>query len=167
MEFSSVWGPVSSPRIATITSPLRPTTLAETRYPCEAQVWIAVCAMVTAIGSDRSLLATSCALAELASMQASPEASESAVRQDVVLIMSMSSFEIRWCLRLSQLFCDLVDAGLGASLVLVAARRTRNPDGADRLFADLDRERALCRRDVGQEQGSRIGIALDVIRKLA
>src|SRR6516165_5843590 len=113
MEFSSVWGPVSSPRIATITSPLRPTTLAETRYPCEAQVWIAVCAMVTAIGSDRSLLATSCALAELASMQAIPEASESAIKPDVVLIMRRSSCKMCWWRRLFQLVCDLVDAGLG------------------------------------------------------
>src|SRR5262249_12442485 len=30
IEFSRVWGPVPSPRMATITSPLRPTTLADT-----------------------------------------------------------------------------------------------------------------------------------------
>src|SRR5712671_3288405 len=53
-------------------------------------------------------------------------------------------------LSLFQLVRHLVDAGLGASFVLVAARRPGNPDGADGVLADLDRQCALRRGDVGE-----------------
>ncbi len=62
---------------------------------------------------------------------------------------------------------SLVDAGLGAGLILVAARRARNPDSADDVVTDLDRQRALGRDDVGQKKGTGGRIALDAIRKLA
>ena len=41
-----------------------------------------------------------------------------------------------------QLILDLVEAGLDAGLVLLAARRAGGAGRADRLFADLDRQRA-------------------------
>src|ERR1700694_4322343 len=44
-----------------------------------------------------------------------------------------------------QLVGDLVDAGLDADLVFFAARSTRSTGRADRLIADLDRQRALGR----------------------
>src|SRR5262245_9424880 len=56
---------------------------------------------------------------------------------------------------------DLVDTGLGASLVLVAARCAGNTDGTDGVVADLDRQRALRRNDVGEPQRTGVGVALD------
>src|SRR5215471_3086145 len=61
----------------------------------------------------------------------------------------------------------LVDAGLGAGLVLVAARRTGHPDCADRFVADLDRQCTLRRGDVGQEKCTGIRVAFDTLRKFA
>ena len=63
-------------------------------------------------------------------------------------------------LRLFEVRGNLVDAGLGAGFILVAARRAGNPDGADDVVTDLDRQRALGRHDVGQEQGTGGRIAL-------
>src|SRR4051812_37885769 len=39
---------------------------------------------------------------------------------------------------------DLVEAGLHAGFVLLAARRAGDADRADHLIADLDRQRAAC-----------------------
>src|SRR5260370_36354225 len=57
-------------------------------------------------------------------------------------------------LRLFEVRGNLVDAGLGAGFILVASRRARNPDGADDVVTDLDRQRALGRDDVGQKKGT-------------
>jgi hypothetical protein len=58
--FSMVCGPVPLPRIWTMTSPTRPTTVAETLYPLALQSAIAVVAMVTAASAEMSLLAMVC-----------------------------------------------------------------------------------------------------------
>src|SRR5450432_3713846 len=70
-------------------------------------------------------------------------------------------------LRLFEIRRDLVDAGLGADFVLVAARCTGHPDGADRVPVDDDRQRALRRDDVGEKERAGSRIALDVLGKLA
>src|SRR5262252_3095925 len=54
----------------------------------------------------------------------------------------------------------LVDAGLGAGFVLVAARRAGDADRADRVLADLDRQAALRRYDVGEMERAGREIAL-------
>src|SRR6266436_974008 len=61
----------------------------------------------------------------------------------------------------------LFDAGLGTSLVLIAARRTGHADRTDRLIADLDRQRALRRNDVGETERAGERIALDAVGKFA
>src|SRR3954452_13916298 len=68
---------------------------------------------------------------------------------------------------LFELIGDLVDAGLGARLVLVAARRAGNADGADRLFAGLDRQRAAGRDHVAKPQPTGVGGLGDVLGELA
>jgi hypothetical protein len=60
---------------------------------------------------------------------------------------------------LLQLGGYFVDTCLGAGLILVAARRTRNPDGADCVFAHHDWQCALCRNDVGEPQCASKGVA--------
>jgi hypothetical protein len=45
---------------------------------------------------------------------------------------------------------DLVDAGLGARFVQIAAGRAADADGADRLIASLDANAALQEQDVRQ-----------------
>ncbi len=62
---------------------------------------------------------------------------------------------------------DLVDARLGAGFVLVAARRAGDPDGADDVITDLDRQRALSGHDVCQHERAGGRVALDAVRKLA
>src|SRR5712691_6306579 len=49
-------------------------------------------------------------------------------------------------------FGDTVDAHLRARRVLVAARRTRDPDSANNLLASHDRQRPLCRGDLIEVQ---------------
>src|SRR5580704_15028812 len=130
--------------MATSTSPVRPTTCTDTLLPCAAQVWTAVCAIATAMGSVRSLWAASWAFAGAAAPQASASASAAARR--VVPIMTKSSLrntKMVVKLRLLEVRRNLVDARLGAGFVLFAAWRTGNPDGADRIVTDLDRQRAL------------------------
>src|ERR1043166_1053535 len=61
-----------SPRTWTRISPLRPTTVTDTVYPCLVQVSSAVCAIVKATLADRSLRASSSALAGGTMAQAGP-----------------------------------------------------------------------------------------------
>src|SRR5258706_2877887 len=68
---------------------------------------------------------------------------------------------------LFQLRSHLVDAGLGAGFVLVAARRAGNADGADGVIADHDRQRTLRGYEIGEEEIPRIGIALDGVGKFS
>src|SRR5207249_4808529 len=65
--FSIVWGDALSPRNCTRTSPFRPTTVTDTRWPWAWHVCDAVVAMVNAVASDRSLRASRSALAGVAS----------------------------------------------------------------------------------------------------
>src|SRR6266849_3789658 len=90
MEFSSVCGPVLSPRMATMTSPLRPTTLADTLYPLVLQVATAVSAMVSAIAAEISLRATNWAFAAAERPQANATASEIPAVRNAVLDMNSS-----------------------------------------------------------------------------
>jgi hypothetical protein len=62
---------------------------------------------------------------------------------------------------------NLVDAGFGAGFVLVAARGAGNADGADSVVADHDRQRALGRHEIGEEELPRIGVALDGVGEFA
>src|SRR5579862_4814855 len=50
--------------------------------------------------------------------------------------------------RLLQTILDLVDAGAGAGLVELGARRAARPDGADHLLTDLDDHAAAEEHDV-------------------
>src|SRR6266853_6810472 len=98
--------------------------------------------MVTAVVTDRSLWAMSWALAEPALRSASPASAR------IFFIASLLDEAAHRGLenddeRLAQLGCNLVDAGLGAGFVLVAARCAGNADGADGVVADHDRQRAL------------------------
>src|SRR6266853_6355762 len=90
MEFSSVCGPVLSPRMATMTSPLRPTTLADTLYPLVLQVATAVSAIVSAMAAEISLRATNWAFAEPAKLQTMAAASEIPAVRNAVLDMNGS-----------------------------------------------------------------------------
>src|SRR5258708_4803450 len=65
---------------------------------------------------------------------------------------------------LFQLIGDLVDAGLGTGLVLVATRRARNPDAAEHIVTDLDRQCALRRDLVSEMERAGGGVALDARR---
>ena len=77
-------------------------------------------------------------------------------------------------LNLLQLILDLVEAGLDAGLVLLAARRAGGAGRADHIVADLDRQRALRRGEAGQRDcrlicGSsfrRFSISPDALRKV-
>src|SRR5437762_3300527 len=53
---------------------------------------------------------------------------------------------------LFQLVGDLVEPGLGAGLVLVAAGRARHADRADDVIADLDRQPAGGSADIAEPQ---------------
>src|SRR5215469_4602171 len=69
--------------------------------------------------------------------------------------------------RLLELIGDLVEAGFGAGLVLLAARRTGHTDRADDLVADLDRQRALRRNDPAEMHRARGRVVLDALDELA
>src|SRR6266849_7475643 len=116
MEFSSVCGPVLSPRMATMTSPLRPTTLADTLYPLVLQVATAVSAMVSAIAAEISLRATNWAFAAPARPQANATASEIPAVRNAVLDMNSSpqitAAPWRAVERSFQLFGLMVSGGL-------------------------------------------------------
>src|ERR1043165_541195 len=62
---------------------------------------------------------------------------------------------------------DLVDAGLGADLVLLAARRARHADRPDDVVADLDGQRALRCDDVRQPHQRELRIVLIAFGELA
>src|SRR5712675_2479369 len=53
---------------------------------------------------------------------------------------------------LFELVGDLVEPGLGAGLILVAAGRTRHADRADDVLADLDRQPAGGSADIAEPQ---------------
>jgi hypothetical protein len=65
--------------------------------------------------------------------------------------------------RLFELVGDLVDAGLGARLVLLAARRTGDADRNDDVVAGLDRQCALGRDDACKLNGPGCRIVLYVL----
>ena len=69
--------------------------------------------------------------------------------------------------RLLQLIRDLVDAGLGAGFVLVAAGRAGDANRADHVVADLDRQRAARRDHVAEAQRAGAGSLGDVVGELA
>ena len=46
---------------------------------------------------------------------------------------------------------DLGEAGAGAGVVLITAGRAADADGGDRVIADLDRQAALRRYELGVE----------------
>src|SRR5258708_22829625 len=172
--------------MATMTSPLRPTTLADTLYPLVLQVATAVSAIVSAMAAEISLWATKWAFAEPAKLQAMAAASEIPAKIpgvcNAVLDMGCSpettlrrwraiekSFRLCWMDRFGrrslQVGGHLFDAGLGTSLVLIAARRTGHADRTDRLIADLARQRALRRNNVGEPERTRERIARDAVGK--
>src|SRR5262252_2972658 len=138
---------------------------------------MAVSAIVSAMADEMSLRATSWASAEPAMPQAKDAANESPATRNAVLdivllpddgrarcgLSKIVSVAPDWSLErgLLQVGGHLVDAGLGACLVLFAAGRAGHPNRADRLVADLDRQRALRRGDVGQKQRTGIRVALD------
>src|SRR5215469_12708700 len=66
---------------------------------------------------------------------------------------------------LFELVGDFVDTGFGASLVLFAARGTRDPDRPDNLVTDLYRQRSLRSDDPGKVYGSERRVILDPLRK--
>src|SRR5579872_2992385 len=68
---------------------------------------------------------------------------------------------------LFQLVGDLVEAGLGADLVLVAAGRAGDADPADHLIADLDRQSALRRDDPVEVYEERRRVGLETLHDLA
>ena len=70
-------------------------------------------------------------------------------------------------LRLFEVCGHLVDAGLGAGFILVAARCAGNADGTDHVVTDHDRQRALRRGDVGQKERTGVRVAFDVVCKFA
>src|SRR5215468_1995692 len=144
---------------------------------------MAVSAIVSAMADEMSLRATSWASAEPARPQANAAASESsAIRNavlDIVLLLDdgradcglskIVSVALDWSLErgLLQVGGHLVDAGLGASFVLFAAGRAGHPNRADRLVADLNRQRALRRGDVGQKECAGIRVAFDALGEFA
>src|SRR6266852_2072534 len=139
--------------------------------------------MVSAIAAEISLRATNWAFAAPARPQANATASEIPAVRNAVLDMNSSpqitaapwraverSFQLFGLMvsgGLLQIGGHLVDAGLGASFVLVAARGAGHPNGADRLVADLDRQRAPRRDDVGETERAGERIALQAIGKVA
>src|SRR4051794_36171880 len=68
---------------------------------------------------------------------------------------------------LLELVGDLVDAGLGAGFILVAAGSAGDADGTNRFHADIDRQRAARRDHVAETQRAGIGGLGDVVGKLA
>src|SRR5262245_9080464 len=66
-----------------------------------------------------------------------------------------------------ELIGNLVEPGLGACLVLLAARRAGDTNRADHLIADLDRQRPLCRDDPGQMHCASCRVVLDPLGELA
>src|SRR6516165_11974369 len=66
-----------------------------------------------------------------------------------------------------ELIGDLVEAGLGARLVLLAAGRAGYADRADDLVADLDRQGALRRDDPAEVHGTHRRIVLDALDELS
>src|SRR4051812_49449556 len=69
--------------------------------------------------------------------------------------------------QLFELVGALVEPGLGASLVLVAAGRARYADRADDVLPDLDRQSAGCGADAGQPERGARRIVLLPLRELA
>src|SRR5437868_349072 len=69
--------------------------------------------------------------------------------------------------KLLELVGDLVDAGLGANLVLLAARCAGNADGTYRLLANLDLQRAGKCDDVAQVDGPERRVAFQSLGHLA
>src|SRR5690349_7031322 len=126
--------------------------------------------MLAAIGSESCLTVTSCALAPMARLQANA----SVAAPIVVLIMTglLVPATASWrngCGEggLVELVLDLVDAGLGADLILVAAWGAGDADRADRLLANHDRQRAARGCDIGEEQLSGHRVLPDVLGELA
>src|SRR2546423_13999794 len=68
---------------------------------------------------------------------------------------------------LLQIAGDLVDAGLDAGFVLVAARRAGGAGRADHVFAGLDRQRAARRDHVAEAKRAGIWGLGDVLGELA
>jgi hypothetical protein len=56
----------------------------------------------------------------------------------------------RRAMNLFELIGDFVDASLRARLIFVAAGRARNANGADYVFAGLDRQGTTCRDHVAK-----------------
>src|SRR5437762_7936842 len=68
---------------------------------------------------------------------------------------------------LFELVGDLVEPGLDAGLVLVAAGRARDAGRADHLVADLDRQRALRCDDAREVHRAGGRVVLDPLHELA
>src|SRR5882762_7951533 len=68
---------------------------------------------------------------------------------------------------LFELVGDLVEPGLGAGLILVAAGRTRHADRAADVLADLDRQPAGGGADAGQPERGARRFVLVALRELA
>src|SRR5262249_58083663 len=68
---------------------------------------------------------------------------------------------------LFELVGDLVDAGFGAGLVLIAARSAGYADRTDDLLADLDRQGALRRYGVGYMHREICRVLLEAVGDLS
>src|SRR5262245_32510809 len=115
--------------------------------------------MVAAIGSESCLMVTSCALAPMARLQANARVAVPIVSLIMMVLLVPGHCGLagnRFAMKddeLAELVLDLVDAGLRADLILVAARGAGDADCADGLFADHDRRSE--ERRVGKECRSR------------
>src|SRR5688572_12135882 len=68
---------------------------------------------------------------------------------------------------LLELILDLVDPGLDAGLVLLAARAARCAGRTDHVVADLDRQRALARDHVRQGDEAELRVVLQPLHEIA
>src|SRR5919197_1460497 len=129
--------------------------------------------MVAAIGSESCLTVTSCAWAPMAKLQANASVAIPTVVliMLVLLVPAIAVWRENWIAvrngGLPELVLDLVDARLGADLVLVAARGARHADRANRLFADHDRQCAARGRDIGEEELPGHWSLADILGELA
>src|SRR5579871_2979462 len=99
---------------------------------------MAVCAIVTAIVTDRSLWVTSCALAGATAMPRRTSVPRTAALFIMVSFYRMRSFLECEHLVLTQLAGDFVDARFGAHFVLVTAGCAGNSDRSDDVITDHD-----------------------------